>query len=139
MTLPFTHALSPKFYDFDMGGVAHNVVYVRWLEDARLAFLAASGWPIERLQQLGVLPAVTRTEIDYKRPVRPGDALSARVTVTKAGRSSWGLSITLFNPQTDAVFAEARQSGCFVTVQTMRPAAMPAEFAAFLRGGMRSN
>lgn len=127
----FEHPIHPQFYDFDMVGVVHNVVYIRWLEDARTAFLRLSDWPMERLMASDLSPALTHTEIDYKKAIRPAQAVLLRAHVLSFGKSAWELGFTFVHPETSAVYASARQRGCFVRPSAMRPAPMPAEFAAF--------
>jgi len=129
----FELRLNPQYYDFDPSGIAHNVVYIRWLEDGRLAFQSASAWPPDRLYAADIAAALTRTEIVYKRPIRLSDPVTVRVWVTHVGRSALSLALRFFHPETGLEYARAEQSGCFVRRSTGRPIPMPAEFWEFCR------
>jgi len=129
----FELRLNPQYYDFDPSGIAHNVVYIRWLEDGRLAFQSASAWPPDRLYAADIAAALTRTEIVYKRPIRLSDPVTIRVWVTHVGKSALSLALRFFHPETGLEYARAEQSGCFVRRSTGRPIPMPAEFWEFCR------
>ena len=41
------------YYETDRMGVVHHSNYIRWMEETRVAFLDAAGWPYERMEQEG--------------------------------------------------------------------------------------
>src|SRR5437016_11502093 len=65
-------------YDVDFAGIVNNAVYVRWLEDLRTAFIARR-LPMEESARRGLVPVVARIEIDYRAPLRFGDAVAGRL------------------------------------------------------------
>lgn len=127
------YTFQPHFYDFDLMGIAHNVAYIRWMEDARAAFLDASPWPMSRLWAEDFAPAITRTEIQYVKPIRLYDPVAVQVRVLKFGRTTWTLSLSFSHAGTETLYAEGLQSGYFLHPSTGRPARMPVEFMAFFR------
>ena len=129
----FSLLIRPQYYDFDPSSIVHNATYVRWLEDGRIAFQQASPWPTERLYAADMAAVLTRTEINYKRPVRLSENVLLRVWVLSVGRSALSLALRFIHPETNAEYACAEQSGCFVRRSTGRPIAMPAEFLEFCR------
>lgn len=129
----FEYRFQPQFYDFDLLKMAHNVAYIRWLEDARSAFLEASPWPMPRLWAADLSPALTRTEIHYRKPIRLYDPVTIALAVRKAGRSSWELSFVFQGSDTAVTYAEAAQSGYFLHPSSGRPAPMPPEFMQYCR------
>ena len=133
MSEVFEHAIVPAYYDFDASSVVHNTVYVRWLEDTRTAWQRTSPWPPERLYAADLVPALTRTEIEYKAPILLGDAVAVSLYVTRVGRSAWSVAFVFLHPGTRRVYARAAQDGCFVRRSTGRVAPMPADFTAFCR------
>ena len=44
-----------KYYDVDVLGYAHNIVYIRWLEDLRTALMAAH-YSLKRCLSEGISP-----------------------------------------------------------------------------------
>ena len=129
----FEFRLRPQYYDFDPSSLVHNATYVRWLEDARTAFQQISPWPTERLYAADLTAVLTRTEIDYKAPIRLSDAVTVRLWMTNLGKSAWSVALRFVCPETGKEYARAEQSGCYIKRSTGRPTAMPAEFVAFCR------
>src|SRR5271170_936174 len=71
----FTVPLEVYYFDTDAGGVVHNIAYLRMIEVARTQLGAALGLSLAEMGRTGFVPVVARTEIDYLRPARLGDAL----------------------------------------------------------------
>jgi YbgC/YbaW family acyl-CoA thioester hydrolase len=70
-----TVPLEVYYFDTDAGGVVHNIAYLRMVEIARSQLAASLGWTLEDMGRTGLVPVVARTEIDYLKPARLGDAL----------------------------------------------------------------
>lgn len=47
-----------QYYETDKMGITHHSNYIRWMEEARTAFLAEKGWPYDRLEKDGVFSPV---------------------------------------------------------------------------------
>ena len=115
-------ALPIRTYDIDFAGIVSNIVYVRWLEDLRLAMLAEA-YPITRALADGVAPILLETQITYERPVTIQDALRGRMWVTDMGRVKWHVAAEF--AIAERVHARATQSGIFIRLSTRRPIAPP--------------
>ena len=120
-------AFSIRSYDTDFVGVVNNVTYVRWLSDLRHQLLAATV-SIADLVALGLGPALTRTELNYLRPIRLADRPVGRMWVTQLRRSSWRVAAEFHCG--DQLMATAEQVGCFIDLDSMRPARVPAAMSA---------
>jgi YbgC/YbaW family acyl-CoA thioester hydrolase len=68
--------LEVYYFDTDAGGVVHNIAYLRMVEIARSQLAASLGWTLDDMGRTGLVPVVARTEIDYLKPARLGDALT---------------------------------------------------------------
>jgi acyl-CoA thioester hydrolase len=122
--LPFP----PRTYDIDFAGVVNNAVYVRWLEDLRLALMAAV-YPIDRALREDAAPILLSTTIAYEKPVTIQDArLVGRMWVPKMERIRWHVAAEF--AVGDAVHAHAEQVGLFIRLSTRRPIAPPAALRA---------
>ena len=77
----YTHKV--QYYETDKMGVVHHSNYIRWMEEARVAFLDEIGYGYVRLEADGIISPVTGIECQYKRPVRFGDAVMIRVTIAE--------------------------------------------------------
>lgn len=111
-----------RTYDIDFAQIFHNIVYLRWLEDLRSEILAGV-LPIEEILATGISPILTRTEIDYRLPVRIGDAVTGRMWVADLSRTRWMLASEIMVD--GQVCTTARQSGYFADLKTLRPVRVP--------------
>jgi acyl-CoA thioester hydrolase len=113
-----------KTYDIDFAGIASNIVYIRWLEDLRLKMLEAF-FPLEQALQAGLAPALLRTTIEYRRPLRLLDRPVGRMWISDL-RQVRGVLQAEF-ALAGEVTTTAEQVYCFVDVKTLRPAPQPEE------------
>jgi acyl-CoA thioester hydrolase len=123
------HLFPVRTYDIDFAGVLNNIVYVRWLEDLRDMF-AARILPLGEAYKRGVVPTLSRTEVDYLAPARYPDTLEGRMSLVEHGRARFILAAEFVSQASGRVTARARQTGVFVYLETLRPAPLPAEFRA---------
>lgn len=114
--------ITVRTYDVDFASIVHNIVYLRWLEDLRSEILADI-LPIDEILATGISPILTRTEIDYRWPVRIGDAVTGHMWVDEMARTRWTLAAEIVVG--DRVCASARQSGYFADLKTLRPVRVP--------------
>ena len=72
---------SVQYYETDMMGIAHHANYIRWMEEARIDFMAQMGFPYRRMEEQGVLSPVRAVSCRYKKPCTFGDEVEIRVYV----------------------------------------------------------
>jgi len=115
-----------RAYDIDALGHVNNVVYVRWLEDLRTAILDTY-LPYEQLMASQISPVLTRTEIDYKKPVKLFEPVMGRAWISqvKGARMYMNFEFTV----EDELRAKAVQTGVFFHVEKERPVRPPAAFS----------
>ena len=118
ITLPIT----VKTYDIDFAAIVHNAVYIRWLEDLRTQVLA-DHYSVEEMVADGISPILTRTEIDYRFPVRFGDAVIGQMWIAKLERTRWTIQAEMHVGET--LTTTARQTGYFANMQNGRPIRIP--------------
>jgi len=123
------HLFQVMTYDIDFAGVLNNGVYIRWLEDLRGMF-AESILPLAEAAKRGIVPTLSRTEIDYLRPVRYPDKLEGRMGMLEHGRARFVLWGEFTSRAGGVVTARAKQFGVFVFRDNLRPAPLPDEFRA---------
>jgi len=75
----FAIELKVRDYELDAQGVVNNAVYLHYLEHCRHEFLLSRGIDFNRYAREGIDLVVVRCELDYKAPLRGGDAF--RVTL----------------------------------------------------------
>ena len=111
-----------KTYDIDFAGVVSNIVYIRWLEDLRLKFLDVH-LPLDKQMSQGNIPFLSKTQIEYKRPVKLFDNIISKMWMSHLGKVKWTLEAEfIFNNQ---VAATAIQIGAFINSENNRPVKLP--------------
>jgi acyl-CoA thioester hydrolase len=115
-------ALPVRTYDIDFAGVVSNIVYIRWLEDLRLAMLEEA-YPIARALAEDTAPILLETRIAYERPVTIHDMLLGRMWVTGMAQVRWHVAAEFLVG--NVVHARAEQTGIFIRLSTRRPIAVP--------------
>jgi acyl-CoA thioester hydrolase len=124
-------ALPVRTYDIDFAGVVSNIVYIRWLEDLRMEWLHRY-LPLEQQMRQGLVPVLSSIQIEYRRPIRLFDQPVGRLWMTELGRVRWTVATEILLDERPA--ATALQTGAFVDLARMRPAALPeALVTAFAR------
>lgn len=116
-------AIPVRGYDIDFAGIVSNIVYIRWLEDLRMALLATY-FPFEECVRLGVTPVILQTTISYHQAVRMFDPVVGRIWVTAMGKTRWEIAAEFVVGE--RVMASATQRGCFISLATGRPAPIAA-------------
>ncbi len=102
----FVRPVELRFRDLDAVGHVNNVVYLTYMESARLEWwIQATGRADFR--NMGMILA--RTEIDYRAPASYGDRLEVGVRCASMRRSSFVLEFRVAEPSDGRVFADARK------------------------------
>ncbi|MEX1307034.1 MAG: thioesterase family protein [Eubacteriales bacterium] len=117
-TLP----INVRAYEIDAMGVVSNIVYVKWLEDARRAFLDKF-YPYDEMVTAGISPVMMKNEITYKKPLRITDRPTATLWITRLTKMRWEI-YTEFTCE-GILHCSAVQNGCFVEIETGRPTRVP--------------
>ena len=76
----FRLTFEPTPADIDENGHVNNVVYLRWAQDMGVAHWRSRASADAQATWAWI---ALRHEIDYRRPLRPGEAASARTWVAK--------------------------------------------------------
>lgn len=121
------HEFRVMTYDIDFAGIVSNISYIRWLEDLRNLF-AEQALSLGDALRRGIAPALMRTEIDYLAPVRFPDIVTGRMWLAEHGRSKWDLAAEFESQGTGQLVARAKQTGVFVSLETLRPVRLPEEY-----------
>ncbi|MCF0178570.1 MAG: acyl-CoA thioesterase, partial [Bacteroidales bacterium] len=83
----FIYSLEMKVrdYEVDSEGIVNNANYLHYLEHTRHEFCLYAGFPYKEMQKQGLMPVLSRVEIDYKTPLRSDDMMVSRLWVEMQG------------------------------------------------------
>lgn len=121
----FSHPVEAVFGDLDAMGHVNNVVYLKWLETARIAYWihvtgqkthaglpkpgAASHEPGPGVMSGALIDMIlARTEIDYRSPVSYGEKLDVFARTALIKRSSLILEYVVQSKTDERVVAEGK-------------------------------
>ncbi len=131
----FTVPLEVGPADFDENGHVNNVVYVQWLQDVGTRHWRSRVSPADQARWSWV---ARRHEIDYVRPILPGEQVKARTWVGTPQGARFDRFV-LVEGEDGAVRAQGRTEWVLVDAATQRPSRIRPELVApFLEIGVGS-
>ncbi len=89
-TYQFTLPFEVRDYECDLQGIVNNAVYQQYLEHARHQFIKSRGLSFAKLTKQGIHLVVVRAEIDYKAPLRSGEAFVVGLNVERLSPVRFG-------------------------------------------------
>lgn len=108
MTTSVRVPIATQYYHFDQQGVAFNMWYLSFLEEARNQFLATHGFSLEDLLASGHDLQVVHVDVNWTGPARYRDVVEVDVDVDRVGVTSFALRFTiLVNGQPSATASSA--------------------------------
>lgn len=124
----FYYKRKAQYHETDQMGVIHHANYVKWMEEARVAYLDALGFGYVDIEREGVVSPVVAISIDYRRPVMFSDETEIGVRINRYSTRVLELGYEIRNLTRGTLAAEAVSKHCFlkdgavVSVKTALPA-----------------
>lgn len=116
------------FFDTDIGGVVHNIAYLRMIETARTRLAAKLGMKLRDMAQTQVYPVVVRTEIDYRKPATLGDELVISGRLESVERVRFWCAFEIRRAGEATVLITCRQSLALVQMPQGKPLRLPEDW-----------
>ncbi len=116
------------FFDTDIGGVVHNIAYLRMIETARTRLAANMGLKLKEMSQTQIYPVVVRTEIDYRKPATLGDELIIRGRLDSVERVRFWVAFEIRRAGEENVLITCRQSLALVQMPQGKPLRLPEDW-----------
>ena len=109
--LPYTHTV--QYYETDKMGITHHSNYIRWLEEARVDFLAQMGWDYAKLESLGIVSPVTAVDCKYMISTTFAEKITITVSIAEFKGVRLKLAYTMKNTE-GKVVCQAHSEHCFL-------------------------
>ena len=77
----FMYHRKAQYHETDQMGFIHHSNYVKWMEEARVAFMDRIGMGYAEVEKAGVVSPVTAVSVEYKKPVRFSEEVGIQVSV----------------------------------------------------------
>jgi len=107
-----TYQHKVQYYETDKMGITHHSNYIRWMEEARIAFLERLGWSFAKLEESGIVSPVMSVECKYRASTTFSDLIDIHVSVDEFRGVVLKLSYKMHLG--DTLVCEARSEHCFL-------------------------
>ena len=116
------------FFDTDIGGVVHNIAYLRMIETARTRLAAVLGLALRDMAKTQLYPVVVRTEIDYRKPATLGDEIIIRGRLESVERVRFWCAFEMVRAADELVLVTCRQALAMVQMPQGKPMRLPEDW-----------
>lgn len=93
--MPVAIPVQVPYFQFDQQGVAFNMWYFAWFDDAMTEFLAEIGYPPQAMIAAGLDVQLVHTQADWRAGVRYGEPVTIDVATERVGRTSFALTFSV--------------------------------------------
>lgn len=108
-------------YQIDFVGHVNNIIYVQWMENARVKLIEAMGLSITKIaEEDELMPIITETLIKYKKPFFLGNTVNIEVWASKLMNVSAIFEIRFFNEKGE-LCSSGQQKVLFIDKTSMKP------------------
>ena len=112
---PYIHRV--HYYETDKMAVVHHSNYIRWMEEARVAYLDDIGAGFAGLEARGVISPVIGVDCRYLRPCRFDDRVRIEVRITEFRGVRLRVAYEMFNETTGQLAATGTSEHCFLDAE----------------------
>ena len=102
-----------QYYETDRMGITHHSNYIRFMEEARIDYLAQMGYEYSRLEAMGIISPVTKVECQYKVPTTFADEIRLVILVEECSGIRMRFKYKMLNAS-NVVVCTASSEHCFV-------------------------
>ena len=103
------------YHETDQMGIIHHANYIRWMEEARVDFMAQTGLGYREMEELGISSPVTELRCTYRSMVRFGDEVSIALSILRYTGVRMELAYEIRDRATGELRAEAASKHCFLS------------------------
>ena len=106
------------FFDTDIGGVVHNLAYLRMIETCRTKLATEKlGMNLKTMADSGLFPVVIRTEIDYRAPATLGHKLIIKGRLEAMEKVKFWCAFDIYAEGVEKCLITCRQALAMVQMQ----------------------
>ena len=121
--MSFTYRRKMNYYETDKMGVVHHSNYIRFLEEARGAWMESAGINMEIIEKEGFTIPTIEVNCKYKSHVTSGDVILIKPKMTEYNGVRMTITYEVINEKTGNIVIEASTKHCF-TSRELRPVNM---------------
>lgn len=108
----YTYHHKVQYYETDRMGITHHSNYIRFMEEARGAWMEDFGWSYGKCEELGMIGPVLGVSCQYKKTTTYDDDIAVEVRMVSYN----GLRMTVGYRMTvgETLIAEGETEHCFL-------------------------
>lgn len=110
----FTYSRKAQYHETDKMGIIHHANYIKWLEEARIAYMEHLGYGFDKVEQLGIVSPVAGISISYKTPVLFNEIVDIQITLTRYSGVIQEVSYNIVKQGTGELCAKAVSKHCYL-------------------------
>ena len=110
----FVYTRKAQYHETDKMGIIHHSNYIKWMEEARIAFVDSLGFGFAKVEQLGLVSPVAGISISYKHPVKFDDTVEIAVSISRYSGVVQEISYEITNRTTGLLSATATSKHCYM-------------------------
>ncbi|MDE6748910.1 MAG: acyl-CoA thioesterase [Lachnospiraceae bacterium] len=110
--MKYTH--QTQYYETDQMGIIHHSNYIRWMEEARIAYMDYLGFPYKKVEECGIISPVLSVQCDYKSMTHFGERVSIEVKLTSFKGVKYEISYVMRDEETQEIRATASSQHCYL-------------------------
>lgn len=103
-----------QYYETDRMGITHHSNYVRWMEEARVEFLASMNWGYDKMEAEGIMSPVIGINCEYKKTSTFADVVSITLQIREYNGIKLILGYEMRMYGTDEIVAIGESRHCFL-------------------------
>lgn len=103
-----------QYYETDKMGITHHSNYVRWMEEARVDYLAQLGCGYDKLENDGIMSPVLSVKCDYKKTTTFADEVIIDVKIKEFKGVRMILEYEMRNLADNSIVCTAESEHCFL-------------------------
>lgn len=113
----FFYQRIPYYYETDQMKIIHHSNYIRWFEEARIAYFESVGYDFPEQERQGIVCPVLTVNANYHKMVYFGDTVQIETRLTLYNGLRYGFSYTVKNADTGQICCTGTSTHCFLNPQ----------------------
>ncbi len=103
-----------QYYETDKMGFTHHANYIKWMEEARVDYLARIGFGYDKVEESGIMSPVLSVECEYKHSTTFPDEVDIEVRVQEIKGVKFVLAYEMVKVADGTVCCTGRTKHCFI-------------------------
>ncbi len=117
----YVYERTAKYYETDQMAIVHHSNYIRWFEEARIAYMKDAGLPYSEMERQGVMIPVLGVDCEYLKPVKFDRTVLVYVKITEFSGVKLLIEYEVRDKETDVLHITGHSKHCFVNADTFKP------------------